>query len=249
MSRVCWPVVAAVWLAIGLAGAVPSAEVRITDGPQGVKRVTHEGRTFSLTYEKAMQQFEAANAAVPKGGIVFTGSSSMVLWKTVPQDMAPLPAVNRAFGGSTSAQLWWYADRAILPLRPRMVVIYIGDNDLVQASVSPGNYMKYVRLLRDEIWAADPHVRMVFISTKPSPARWQYWDKFQDANRRLQRMCSRDPRLAYVDISSTLLDAQGQVRPECFLPDKLHLKAEMYAQWTKLVRPVVERLWGRITAD
>ncbi|MCE5240628.1 hypothetical protein LLH23_19380 [bacterium] len=62
-------------------------------------------------------------------------------------------------------------------------------------------------------------------------------------------MCSRDPRLAYVDISPTLLDAQGQVRPECFLPDKLHLKAEMYAQWTKLVRPVVERLWGQITAD
>jgi len=237
-------------LALGVAQAAPTAEVKLTENAKGVKLVTHERRTFSLSYEAAMERFEAEQHARPRrGGIVFTGSSSMGGWRSLAQDMAPLPVVNHGFGGSTSPQLWWYADRAILPLRPRLVVIYIGDNDLAQLSVTVGNYMKYVRLFRDEVWAHDRHVRLVFISSKPSPSRWQLWSKFQDANHRLQRMCSRDPRLAYVDISPTLLDAQGQVRPECFLPDRLHMKPALYGEWTKVVRPVVEQMWRQPTTD
>ncbi len=232
-------------LLAGVANAAPTADVQITENSKGVKIVTHERRSFSLSYEGAMEKFEAAQREHPMvGGIVFTGSSSMVGWRSVVKDMAPLPVVNHGFGGSTSPQLWWYADRCILPLKPRVVVAYIGDNDLAQASVTTGNYMKYIRRLRDELWAADPAIRIVFISNKPSPSRWQHWAKYQDANRRLARMCSRDPRLAYVDISSTLLDAQGQPRPECFLKDRLHMQPEMYAEWTKLVRPVVERFWA-----
>jgi lysophospholipase L1-like esterase len=231
-------------------GAAPSAAVQITDSGKGYQIVTHQGRAFGLTFEKEMARFAAADKADPRpGGIVFTGSSSMVLWQTVARDMAPLPAVNRGFGGSTSPQLWWYADRAVLARKPRLVVIYIGDNDLVQPSVGVGNYMKYVRLFRDEVWTQSPRTRLIFLSSKPSPSRWGAWPKYQDANRRLARMCSRDSRLTYVDISPTLLDDKGQVRPECFLPDMLHMKPGMYAEWTKVVRPVVERVWAEIQAE
>lgn len=229
--------------------AVPNAEVQYSTNDKGVKLVTHEGRTFGLSYEKDMERFAAADKADPRtGGIVFTGSSSMVGWKTVVADMAPLPVVNRGYGGSTSPQAWWYADRAVLARKPKIVVVYVGDNDLCQSAVSVGNYMKYIRLFRDEVWAADPQTRLVFISNKPSIARWQWWPKYQEANQRLERMCSRDPRLAYVDISSTLLNAQGQPRPECFLADKLHMKPEMYKEWTRLVRPIVERMWAEANA-
>lgn len=232
------------------ASAIPKADVKITDSGKGYQVVTHEGRTFGLNYEKNMEQFAAADKADPRtGGIVFTGSSSMVGWKTVAKDMAPMPAVNRGFGGSTSPQAWWYADRAVLARRPRVVVVYVGDNDLVSPSVTVGNYMKYIRLFRDEVWAQSPRTRLIFLSNKPSPSRWKCWEKFQEANRLLARMCSRDPRLSYVDISPTLLDATGQVRPECFLPDMLHMKPEMYAQWTKVVRPVVERVWAEVQAE
>lgn len=247
MSRLL-PIIA-VCLTLTAAFAVPKADVQITDSGKGYQVVTHEGRAFGLNYEKDMERFAAADKADPRtGGIVFTGSSSMVLWKTVASDMAPMPAVNRGFGGSTSPQLWWYADRAVLARKPRLVVVYIGDNDLVQASVSPNNYMKYVRLFRDEVWAQNSRTRIIFLSTKPSPSRWSCWPKVQEANRLLARMCSRDPRLSYVDITPTLLDVTGVVKPECFLPDKLHMKPEMYAQWTKVVRPVVERVWAEIQA-
>lgn len=247
MNALCWAglVVALLLLVAVPGGAAPQAAVQTKVDAKGVTMVTHAGRTFALAYEADMKRFETADKADPRtGGLVFTGSSSMVGWKSLVSDMAPLPVVNRGFGGSTSPQVWWYADRAVLPRKPKVVVVYVGDNDLCQAGVSVGNYMRYIRLFRDLVWAASPRTRIVFISNKPSVARWQWWPKFQEANKRLARMCSRDPRLSYVDISSTLLDEKGQARPECFLPDKLHMKPELYAAWTKLVRPVVEQAWA-----
>ena len=46
--------------------------------------------------------FLAADQASPpaKGGILFVGSSIFRLWTSVPGQMAPLPVLNRAFGGS-----------------------------------------------------------------------------------------------------------------------------------------------------
>ena len=248
MSRLL--LVIAACLTLTAAFAVPDAKVQLTDSGKGYQVVTHEGRAFGLNYEKDMERFAAADKADPRtGGIVFTGSSSMVLWKTVAADMAPMPAVNRGFGGSTSPQLWWYADRAVLARQPRLVVVYIGDNDLVNPNVTAGNYMKYVRMFRDEVWAHNPKTRMIFLSTKPSPSRWSCWPKVQEANRRLERMCSRDPRLTYVDITKTLLDDQGQPVADLFLPDKLHMKPTTYARWTAVVRPVVEKVWAEIQAE
>lgn len=247
MSRLLLMIAAC--LLLTAAFAVPKADVQITDSGKGYQVVTHEGRAFGLNYEKEMERFAAADKADRRtGGIVFTGSSSMVLWKTVAQDMAPLPVVNRGFGGSTSPQLWWYADRAVLARKPRLVVVYIGDNDLVQPNVTAGNYMKYVRLFRDEVWEQNPKTRIIFLSTKPSPSRWSCWPKVQEANRLLARMCSRDPRLSCVDITQTLLGPDGKPQEDLYLPDKLHMKPETYARWTAVVRPVVERVWAEIQA-
>lgn len=248
MKIITLPVILACF-SLSAAFAVPNAEVKITDSGKGYQIVRHEGRSFGLNYEKDMERFAAADKSDPRtGGIVCTGSSSMVGWRTISKDLAPLPAVNRGFGGSASPQLWWYADRAVLARRPRLVLVYIGDNDTVQASVSPGNYMKYVRLFRDEVWAQDPATRIIFLSIKPSRSRWAIWPKTQDANRRLARMCSRDPRLTYVDIGPTLLNEKGEPQDDLFLPDKLHLKPESYARWTAVVRPVVEKVWAEIQA-
>ncbi len=226
-----------------------SSGVQITEDSKGARVARHEGRAFALAYEADMERFAREDAADRRtGGVVFTGSSSIVGWKTLLRDMAPLPVVNRGFGGATSPQLWWYADRAVLARKPRVVVVYVGDNDLCQASVTVGNYMKYIRLFRDCVWQADARTRLVFLSNKPSPSRWEWWPKYQEANRRLERMCSRDPRLSFVDLSATLLDASGQPRPELFLEDMLHLRPETYARWVQVVRPVVERAWREALA-
>jgi hypothetical protein len=36
----------------------------------------------------------------PKGGIIFTGSSSIRMWTSLKEDFPGLPVLNRGFGGS-----------------------------------------------------------------------------------------------------------------------------------------------------
>lgn len=230
--------------------AAPAAEVQLSTNAKGQQVVTHEGRAFALTYEADMERFAKLDAADPAtGGIVFTGSSTFTGWTSVSKDMAPLPVVNRAFGGSATPQIWWYADRALFPRQPRLIVVYSGDNDLYQPSVTVENYLKYIHLLLDRVWENDPKTRLIFVSTKPSPSRWQHWEKFQTGNATLRDICAADERLTYVDISATLLDANGQVQPECFQADMLHMKPEMYVEWTKVIKPVVERVWEDIQKE
>ena len=67
----------------------------------------------------------------PKPGvIVFTGSSSIRFWHTLSEDMKPLDAINRGFGGSQLSQVNEYATRIVLPYRPKAVVLYAGENDM-----------------------------------------------------------------------------------------------------------------------
>ncbi len=44
--------------------------------------------------------------------------------------MAPLPALNRGFGGSKFHQVAHYADRTVIPYHPRAVVLFAGTHEL-----------------------------------------------------------------------------------------------------------------------
>lgn len=182
-------------LASGLAGSAlcgADDQVSIVEGADGIPVATHQGRSFKLSFEAYMERFAADDLQRPMtGGIVFTGSSSVVRWLTVEQDMAPMPVRNRAFGGSQSIHLWWYAERSVLPTQPRLIVAYIGDNDMPQQAVDIDNYMKYVRLFLEKVFARNPQTRVAFISNKPSPS-----PPAGTSGRSIRRATSRWPNYA-----------------------------------------------------
>ena len=62
--------------------------------------------------------------------MVCTGSSIMKQWTTVAEDMAPMPVINRAFGGSQTWEVLHYMDRIVMPYKPRVIMYNCGSNDL-----------------------------------------------------------------------------------------------------------------------
>src|SRR5512136_3175724 len=78
-----------------------------------------------LAWESTIRKFEARDRIQPPPAdvIVFTGSSSITFWSTLEQDMAPLPVINRGFGGSRIDDVVYYADRIVIPYHPRAVVL------------------------------------------------------------------------------------------------------------------------------
>ena len=64
------------------------------------------------------------------------GSSSIRLWK-LDTWFPKLSAVNRGFGGSEISDVNYFADRIVFRHKPRVIVFYAGDNDIVPDTQSP----------------------------------------------------------------------------------------------------------------
>jgi len=184
----------------------------------------------------AIEKFTQADAAQspPRDGIVFIGSSSIVRWSTLDRDFPNTKVIKRGFGGSELADSVFYLDRIVVPYQPRIVVLYAGENDL-NAGKSAETVHADFQTFCKKIHAKLPKTKIVFISIKPSPSRAKIKDQVARANALIAADCAKDRRLAFADVYSSMLDANGEPRRELFVKDMLHLNETGYALW----RPIV----------
>jgi lysophospholipase L1-like esterase len=180
----------------------------------------------------------------PPGGIVFTGSSSIRFWKTLEEDMALLPVVNRGFGGSQIHQVAYYADRVVLPYKPKAVVLYAGENDIAGVKFSGKKSAEEVLGAFEEfcetIHAELPETLIYFVSIKPPRRRAHLWSEMEKANRLIEEFASHSERIRYVDVVTAMRDAEGAPRGDLYRWDGLHMRADGYVIWTTMLKPVLE---------
>jgi lysophospholipase L1-like esterase len=193
-------------------------------------------------WESSIRKFEAEDRVHPPkvGAILFVGSSSIRFWNTLARDMEPLDAINRGFGGSQIAHVNQFADRIVLPYRPRAVVLYAGDNDLSWPwSKSPqivlNDFKRFVTIVHGGL----PETWIYYISIKPSPARWSNWATVQQTNRMIAEFASGQERVQFIDVTPPMLDTHGKVRGDLFRWDGLHLNSRGYALWTSIIKPII----------
>jgi len=193
-------------------------------------------------WEKEMAAFERMDATnpSPKGAIVFTGSSTIRLWNTLPSDFPNCKIINRGFGGCEIEDVTHFADRIIFPYEPRTVFLRAGGNDL-WAGKSPervfDDFKDFVRTVHSKL----PETEIVFISLSPSIARWKQADKEELVNRLVRGYVQTNQHLKYVETFGIPLDQKGQPRPELFRDDKLHFNGEGYKLLAEKVRPYLAR--------
>jgi lysophospholipase L1-like esterase len=189
-------------------------------------------------WEADIQQFERADRerAFAPGGVVFVGSSSIRMWESLAEDFAGTTVLNRGFGGSEVEHVLHFADRIVLPHRPRVVVVYAGENDLA-AGKAPERVLADYQALVQRIHRTLPQARVGFISIKPSPSRWHLEQAMRRTNTMVREFSARDPRLFYVDVFSAMLGPDAVPREELFLDDRLHMNRQGYAIWRAAILP------------
>jgi lysophospholipase L1-like esterase len=190
-------------------------------------------------WEPEIKAFEASDRKnpPPKHAILFVGSSSIRKWQTLAKDFPGKEVINRGFGGSEIADSTAFAERIIFPYEPRMIVFYAGDNDLANGkSVEQvvADYETFVRTVHAKL----PQTRIAFISIKPCPLRWALVEKVKMANERIAAM--KDDKLAFIDVYSHMLGADGKPPADLFLADGLHPSAKCYQLWASLIGPYLE---------
>jgi|SRR5690349_5933888 len=188
---------------------------------------------------KDIQAFKAQDSlhAPPKNAIVFVGSSSFTMWKDVQQYFPEHPIINRGFGGSSLPHVIAYANDIIIPYQPKQVVIYCGENDFMNDTVTSEIVTDRFVTLFNIIRNALPKADIVFISMKPSPSRARLMPQIASANTAIADFLKKKPRTAFVDIWKPMLDEQGAPRKELFLKDMLHMNKQGYAIWQKALEP------------
>jgi lysophospholipase L1-like esterase len=175
----------------------------------------------------------------PNGEIVFTGSSSIVLWD-LPKSFPDLKTINRGFGGSEMSDAAYYAARLVVPYAPRIVVLYSGDNDIGRG-VAPETVQAGLERFVQVVHGALPKTRIIVIGVKPSFARWSVYPQMRKANALMRAYAEahRELNLQYLEVGPDMLAADGRPKREIFVADGLHMHAEGYRIWARLLRPLL----------
>ena len=188
-------------------------------------------------WEAEMKRFEAedAKSPPPKGGIVFTGSSSVRLWKTLAEDFPGMPVINRGFGGSEMSDSVKHMELTVLRHLPRQVIVYAGTNDIKNGK-TPERVMEDFKLFSERIKAALPETRIGFIAAAPNPARWALIDQFRDLNTRAAAYC-KEKGYDFIDVHTAMLGPDGKPLPDIFVADQLHMNPKGYEIWKRVIGP------------
>jgi lysophospholipase L1-like esterase len=193
-------------------------------------------------FESTIAEYEAEDAKqMPApGGILLTGSSSFRLWKTAVEDLAPLPLINRGFGGSTIPEVIHYAERAIVKYRPSVVVVYCENDMFGKKPKTPEQTRDAYVALTKQLRASLPGLKMYYVSMKPSPSRWERRAESLRANALIRAFVEQDKHHEYIDVWPSMLK-NGRPDSEIFISDSLHMNAEGYRRWTQVLKPILSK--------
>ena len=155
----------------------------------------------SLKYEKEIAAFEAADtkSPPPQGAVLFIGDSGIRMWKTLAEDFSDEKVINRGFGGSQIADSTYFADRIVIPYKPRLIIIRAGGNDLT-AGRTPDQLLADFKAFVEKVREKLPDTRIAIFSLNPNPARWSQAQTRKKANVLIKTYVDAGKNLDFIEV-------------------------------------------------
>lgn len=189
-------------------------------------------------WEVAVRRFERTDAVTqyPADSVLFYGSSSIRLWKTIAEDMAPRPVIQRGYGGARLSDAVNFVDRVVTPHQFSALVIFIAnDIDGRPNQPSPQRVGELFGELLAKVRTHHPHEPVFWVEVTATPSRLDLWPMVQEASELIRRQCDADPNTHFVTTSDVFL-AGGEPDESLYRSDRLHLSAAGYAVWSGIIR-------------
>ena len=175
-----------------------------------------------------------------KGQILLAGSSTFRLWFSAKEDLEGFPIINRGFGGSQMSDLNFYFDRIVAKYDPKMILVYEGDNDLA-SNESPESVFEDFKIFAEKVKTQLPNTKVGFCSIRPSLARINILEKQKQSNGMIKAYCEANKGFYYVNIQKDFYLKNGELMPDIFVADKLHMNKKGYDIWAKATRKFLKK--------
>ncbi|RPI58168.1 MAG: SGNH/GDSL hydrolase family protein [Chloroflexi bacterium] len=181
--------------------------------------------------------------------VVFFGDSRAESWP--PPTLPQFHFVNRGIAAETSVQTLQRFDYHVKPLRPDVVVVQVGVNDLDTITLFPDQREAIVANCQENIRqivkaSTDLGARVVLTTIFPTgrvPLEWiPFWSDdvsvaLEEVNAFLRSLEGED--VTILDSYALLLGDDGSTRPE-YSQDLLHLNAAGYRRLNDALVPILE---------
>ena len=198
-------------------------------------------------WEPEIVKFEQLDKteAYPDDAILFAGSSSIRLWTTLAEDMAPYPVIQRGYGGAKFSDFAVYAGRIFKAHDCRAAVIFIA-NDIIgsENDKSPEEVNKLFLSVLKTFRKTNRETPFFYIAVTPTSSRWEAWPEISKANNLIRETCEKNRNTYFIETSFAFLNEDGKPDDGLFINDRLHLNSDGYAVWSGIIRKEMERVLG-----
>ena len=177
-----------------------------------------------------------------KNAILFIGSSSIRLWKTINQDLGGYEPIKRGYGGTRYTDLIHFTERLVSAHNVEAIGIFVA-NDITGggSDLSPLEVFDLTKLIVRQI--RKTHKKAIFfIETTPTLKRWKAWPKISYANDLIKEYCESKDNLYYISTRNHYIGDNGLPTEELFIRDKLHLNRKGYALWGEIIKNNLKKI-------
>jgi lysophospholipase L1-like esterase len=191
-------------------------------------------------FEKNVEAYEAGDKRSPPapGAILLAGDSQFFRWKTLAEDLPGYTIVNRGVDSFQTSDLVYFADRLVVPYKPRLIVLHVGGND-VHVGKSASQVLADFKAFVAKVRAAQPDVPVAFTSITPSPGRWDEAPVRMEANALVKEYVATQRNLHFIDLWDAFLGPDGKPREDLYGPDRIHPNHEGYLVRVRIMRPLL----------
>jgi lysophospholipase L1-like esterase len=196
-------------------------------------------------YFARTNEFKIYNRFAKPGGIVFVGDS---LTQRYPlSEFYPgLTVYNRGIDGDTTQGLLKRLDLSIFDLKPKMVVLQIGTNDLQVAELPKETTVANITKIVTTIQQTQPQIKILLVSLYPvNETGERLVEKLIVGPRKntdltwINEQIQRIPGVHFVNVHPLLLNEEGQLDMR-YSKEGLHLSLAGYATITPKILEAIQ---------
>ena len=198
------------------------------------------------------KRYAAANAQLPEPSkkdkrVVFMGNSITDIWASMHPDFFKSHGyIGRGISGQTSYQFLLRFRQDVIDLKPRVVVINYGTNDIAENTGAYDEDHTFGNVLSMVDMARANGIKVILCSTLPAQSfKWRpeitdAMQKIRHLNNRVKAYCQAH-KIQYVDYFSAMLSPDGLGLNKDYQNDTVHPNAAGYDVMESIIVPAIEK--------